>query len=250
MADVYPNKEHQDWARRIWLDPPPSDADGITEISAIELDIRCADQSLRTVLHRGIKLNEIAIGIAVFEDISDRRKIEDTLRRIAYEDPLTGLSNRRALQELWQQVARDMHGTDTMTAVLLVDLDGFKRINDTLGHDAGDDTLIAVAERLRDSVRGGDLVCRIGGDEFAILVPGLHDSKLVEQMCWRIGVAMSLPIMIHGKPIIVRASIGASLHPQDGNELQGLLKRADEALYRRKAERHGGWEWFREPNAA
>jgi diguanylate cyclase (GGDEF)-like protein len=186
----------------------------------------------------------MGIGIAMFDDITDRRNAENALRRIAFEDPLTGLANRRVLQELWEHHAAMGAVTDTMMAVLLIDLDGFKAVNDSLGHDAGDKLLKTVATRLKGCVREGDLVCRIGGDEFAILLPGLHTAWTAEAVCARIGAVLREPIMTDGHEAAVGASVGVSLYPQDGNELQLLIRRADEALYRRKAERKGDGSGF------
>lgn len=250
IESAYPREVDREEARRRWRDHWDASSSGITEIDPFEIEVRAADGTIKAIHHRGILLREIGVGIAVFDDVSDRRNAERTLRRFALEDPLTGLANRRMLQERWAELSSTDADPKRMMAVLLVDLDGFKAINDRFGHDAGDQALISVANRLRDSVRANDLCCRIGGDEFAILLPDIHTPETVEQICWRIGASLTLPIKLHDRPVTVGASIGASLYPQDGHDLQTLFRKADEALYRRKADRAGGWEWFTRPKVA
>ncbi|GAA4158561.1 diguanylate cyclase [Shinella sp. AETb1-6] len=249
IESVYPRKNDRDEARRRWDELWRDPSSGIAEIEPFEIEVLCRDGTVKTIQHRGIVLHELHIGMAVFDDVSDRRAAEKALRRFAFEDPLTGLANRRMLQERWGHLLETSSGK-AMTAVLLIDLDGFKAINDTIGHDAGDETLKVVAQRLRDSVRNGDLVCRMGGDEFAVLMPDIGTPETVQRICWRIGAALTLPIKLASQSVTVGASIGASLYPQDSHDLQKLLHRADEALYRRKADRKGGWEWFSNPRAA
>lgn len=193
---AYPRGDNREEARRRWHDLWQARSSGISEVDPFEIEVLCADGTTKAILHRGIVLHDMGVGIAIFDDVSDRRIAEETLRRFALEDPLTGLANRRMLQEKWAELSVGGDGSQGMMALLLVDLDGFKSINDRFGHDAGDQTLICVAERLRSSVRSNDLACRIGGDEFAILLPDIHTPDTVEQICWRIGTSLSLPIKL------------------------------------------------------
>lgn len=249
IQNAYTRDEDRYEARRRWDALWRNGATGVSEIEAFDVAIRCADGSVRTVQHRGILLHDIAVGIATFEDVSERERAEAALRRIAYEDSLTGLANRRVLQDFWAEKVADQTPR-AKAALLLVDLDGFKGVNDRLGHDAGDQALITTAKRLLESVRTTDLVCRIGGDEFVVLLPDLHNVDQVEQMCWRIGTALARPFHLGGRRVVLGASIGASLYPQDGKSLKDILKHADEALYRTKTSHKGEWEWFKPPKAA
>lgn len=246
----YSQAGHREKARKLWESLWKADASGVDEVDPIELEVRCKDGTRRTVLHRGIILHEMNIGIATFQDITDRKEAELALHRLAFEDPLTGLGNRRRLQSHWLQDESSTEARDQIASVLMVDLDGFKQINDRLGHDAGDAVLIAVADRLRRSVRKDDLICRFGGDEFVILLQNLMTFEHVEQLCWRIEAELQKPITVAGQSLTIGASIGASIYPQDGDGLEQLLARADEALYRVKAARKGGWQWYRVPVAA
>lgn len=237
-------KAHERW-EVLWQ----AQQQGISEIAPFEIQVRCADGSTRTVQHRGVVLHDIGIGVASFEDISERKLMEESLHRIAFEDPLTGLPNRRAMQARWTD-AMNKDQMPSSAALLLIDLDGFKSVNDRFGHDAGDEVLIATAGRLKESIRSGDFICRLGGDEFVVLLSELDSTVVVEQICWRIGAALTSTLEVNGKTADVGASIGVSLYPQDGEELQVLLKSADEAMYRIKASHKGGWEWFKSPVAA
>ncbi|HET9646076.1 MAG TPA: EAL domain-containing protein [Burkholderiaceae bacterium] len=158
---------------------------------------------------------------------------EDEIGRLAYQDSLTGLPNRVRFQQRVDQVLRHASDTHTTAAVLLMDLDRFKNVNDALGHDVGDQVLQVVGKRLRGSLRDCDTVSRLGGDEFAVLLPGV-DAEGARDIGERIAVALEEPIRLHGHTIDVGASIGATLYPVHGTDLAGLLRHADVAMYAAK----------------
>jgi diguanylate cyclase (GGDEF)-like protein len=154
----------------------------------------------------------------------------DALRSLAHSDALTGLPNRRGLNEA---LARLLPGTasDRVTAVFLLDLDGFKAINDRLGHDAGDELLIGVARRLRSLLRASDVVARLGGDEFVVVAAGLGGDDEARALGRKMLDAFDAPIEAGGRACRVGLTIGYALAPLDGQDALGLLKRADAAMY-------------------
>jgi diguanylate cyclase (GGDEF)-like protein len=218
-------------------------------VDPVEIPMRGADGAVLTVQHRRIFLLDAGIGIATFEDVSARKTSEDALNRIAFEDSLTGAGNRRALHARWHDEISPKTSDGNRLAILLIDLDNFKPINDSLGHEAGDETLAAVAARLRDCIRNGELLFRIGGDEFVILFPGLQTADQVESLCERIEAAFERPFELTSSEVSLGATIGVSLYPHDGIDLHMLMKRADEALYRTKKMNKGGWDWFAVPSS-
>ena len=164
------------------------------------------------------------------------------LHEIAYVDSLTGLANRRSFNET---IAR-MLGAKAPGpfALLLIDLDGFKAVNDTLGHDAGDAVLLAASDRLREGVRTGDFVARLGGDEFAILLAGAADSATVDLIAERVTKSVAGIGSLGGATIKLGASIGAALFPLHGCTQEELYKRADTALYSVKRSGRGFWRIY------
>jgi diguanylate cyclase (GGDEF)-like protein len=155
----------------------------------------------------------------------------------ASHDPLTGLANRTLLNSV---ITEAMAAADGTTALLLLDLDHFKEINDTLGHAAGDLVLIEVAHRLRRAVRGSDLVARLGGDEFAVLLTGLADPEQAEPVATQLLAALNQPVEYEGLHLSVDGSIGIACHPDDAGTSDELFRRCDVAMYQAKADR-GAW---------
>ena len=250
IDQVYVRAEDRIKSRVLWERLWTVGQSTIDEVDTVELQILCGDGTVKTVQHRGVLLHDLGIAIATFEDISHHKTAENALRSIAFLDSLTGLPNRRALELRWAQDLPTREAGTAMAALLLIDLDGFKAVNDKLGHEAGDEVLIEVARRLRASVRHDDLACRLGGDEFVVYLPTLADMSRVPRVCQRIKSAVLRPIQIGTERATVGCTVGASLFPQDGRDLKELLNCADQALYRPKAARKGSWGWFRVPAVA
>ncbi len=172
--------------------------------------------------------------VAVFSDISYIKEHEAELQRVAHYDALTGIPNRLLLADRMKQAiaqtCRDKH----RMAVCYLDLDGFKQVNDTFGHEAGDQVLIEIARRIGASIRGGDTVARLGGDEFVILLLGLEQNEEYRATLDRLLVAIAQPISLKGQLISLGASIGVSIYPLDDADQDTLLRHADQAMYQAK----------------
>ena len=182
--------------------------------------------------------------LAIKEDITSRKMHEEEVIRHAYYDGLTGLPNRLlAMDRLEQALVRTL-AADTRTAVLFVDLDDFKTINDTFGHDMGDRLLIEVAERLRNVVREGDTVARIGGDEFLIVAEGLVDGAQAERIADKLLEVFERCFSLSGQDFFSACTVGFAVGPDDARDAQTLLKYADAAMYRAKARGKNTWQGF------
>jgi diguanylate cyclase (GGDEF)-like protein len=173
--------------------------------------------------------------------LAELRDHEARLRHQALSDGLTGLANRTHFHD--EVAAALAAGHPDGIAVLLVDLDGFKAVNDTMGHAAGDALLVGVAERLRGSTRAGDVVARPGGDEFAVLLPGCGEPE-AERTADRILAAFTVPVDIDGTPVCANASIGVA-YAEPPEEVGALLRRADMAMYEAKSQGKGTWRRYR-----
>lgn len=174
--------------------------------------------------------------VAVVEDISRRKQAEEELLHMANYDALTGLPNRLLLQDrLAQAILKSQRGKRPV-AVLFMDLDRFKNVNDSLGHEAGDHLIAEIALRLARGVRDSDTVSRQGGDEFVIVLPDLGCPADADIAARKILAALAQPVLIQGEEIFPSASIGISIYPQDGADVKTLLKNADTAMYGAKAD--------------
>jgi diguanylate cyclase (GGDEF)-like protein len=158
---------------------------------------------------------------------------------LALHDALTGLPNRVLLQDRAAQALRQAHRDRYPAALMLIDLDRFKEVNDTLGHHCGDQLLVQVAQRLRGAVRDVDTVARLGGDEFAVLLPHVHATEDVAMVATRLRACLEAPFLLDGLKVTVDASIGAALYPEHGSDADELLQRADIAMYAAKSGQTG-----------
>lgn len=212
-----------------------------------EEQLAAAGEMGRTYLERAIYANILLLLVGglfwhVSHSLAVSRRREAEARQIqaekveylAYHDSLTGLANRSLLGRLLGQVIHQAHRRQGRLAMLFLDLDRFKIINDTLGHDVGDGLLREVANRLQGCLRESDLVARISGDEFVVVLPEVEDRALVETVAGKIIDILSRPYVIAGRECEVTASVGISLYPDDGEDEETLMKHADTAMYRAK----------------
>ena len=177
-------------------------------------------------------------------EISERRQAQSKLNYLAYHDPLTGLSNRRSFIERLEESLRESAHRDEQLAVLFIDLDQFKQVNDSLGHGVGDELLIAVAARLSEHVRLIDMLARLGGDEFICLMEGVRSEDDVEILAREVIGAFELPFVLGDHELFLTASVGICLSPSDGDSVLDLMRNADTAMYRAKALGRGNFHFY------
>jgi diguanylate cyclase (GGDEF)-like protein len=181
--------------------------------------------------------------VATHEDVTERLRREQHVAHLARHDALTGLPNRLLFRERTEQALAGI-GSEGFFAVLCIDLDDFKQVNDTLGHPAGDELLKRVAERLQKNVRDTDILARLGGDEFAVVQIAPERPEEVSGLAGRLVEVLSEPYDLEGHEVVIGTSIGIALAPGDGNDPDQLLKNADMALYRAKGEGRGMFRFF------
>lgn len=180
--------------------------------------------------------------VAVFSDISREKAHERRLARLAHHDALTGVPNRRLLDDRLEQAMAQARRHGRCLAVCYLDLDGFKPVNDRHGHATGDRLLIELTRRLRARLRETDTLLRIGGDEFVLLLGGFGEPSEIAPVMERMLGAVSRPFRLRGCTVRVGASIGVALYPQDGNTAETLIQRADSAMYAVKQNGRGHWQ--------
>ncbi len=187
---------------------------------------------------------ETLLFLATVQNISERKQFEATIKQMAYYDPLTGLPNRNLLNDRIALALNQAHRNKDLVAVMFLDLDNFKMINDSMGHEAGDILLKSVAQRLIGCLRKVDTVSRMGGDEFIILACGLKNAKDASVLAQKILNTFKSPIMIKKSEVHIGTSIGIALFPSDGQEAHTLLKNADMAMYRAKEDGKNNFQMY------
>lgn len=208
------------------------------EVRGFEEEIVFADGTVKHLIGNAKPLHgpsgEIYGSVAAFVDISERREAEEQIRRIAHLDPLTNLPNRILLMDRLRQALSISQRNQSRTAILFLDLDRFKEINDRLGHHVGDQLLQEVAARLRNAIREADTVSRLGGDEFIVVLPELHAADDAAGVATKILNAISTEYVIAGQKLGITPSIGISVFPDHGQDPALLLRLADKAMYEAK----------------
>ena len=184
--------------------------------------------------------------IGSFIDISELKATQERIRHLAHHDTLTNLPNRFSLHEKLEQAVAFCRRNRMQLALMLIDLDRFKTINDTLGHHAGDELLVEVARRLLGAVRDSDIVARLGGDEFVVALPGIGSPDDAAHLADKITREISRPYQICGQEQRTTPSIGICLFPDDSQQIGDLLKNADVAMYHAKAKGRGNYQFFTE----
>jgi diguanylate cyclase (GGDEF)-like protein/PAS domain S-box-containing protein len=214
-----------------------------------EYRIACNDGGWKWVLSRGVLVRRSEDGrphrlIGMLTDISDRKKADERIWRHANFDSLTQLPNRRLFRDRLEQEVRKAQRTRSAIALLFLDLDRFKQVNDLLGHDAGDVLLIQAAQRINSCVRDADTVARLGGDEFTVILAPLEDAARVEHIAQKILTALSEPFRIGTEYVYVSGSAGIALFPDDAESAEELIRKADQAMYAAKNNGKNQFSYF------
>jgi diguanylate cyclase (GGDEF)-like protein/PAS domain S-box-containing protein len=213
----------------------------------------CKNGTLLSVEIKGHRLDLNTGQVLSFttDDVSVRRKVEaqllekqQHLDHLAHHDQLTGLPNRLFLAVHLPGAIEDARRNSSIIAVLFLDLDRFKHINDSRGHETGDKLLKAVAQRIRATVRTEDVVVRMGGDEFIVILKSVRSSEQVNETAARINEALSVPVPVDGRPLVTTVSIGVSLYPRDGADMGELLRHSDTAMYQAKDRGRNNFQLF------
>jgi len=177
---------------------------------------------------------EITHFFVIRHDITQRKQHSEEIQHLADHDELTGLLNRSKFRKELASAIERARAHPCTLATLFIDLDHFKPVNDTLGHDVGDLLLAAVAQRLRNAVRNGDQIARCGGDEFAVILMDLPDASVAQALAAKLQMALSRPFILQSHRVTISASIGVAIYPRDGQDARTLLIKADRSMYQVK----------------
>lgn len=250
IADLpLPGGEQDEFRKMVLV--PVIDGDDISRVYALDIDQSSAATMSKVALVAASMMTSllIVLGYSVpaavaFRRIRERWKAEDQIRFLAMHDALTGLPNRRQMETRLEQAIMHAKRRGKRLAVMCLDLDRFKDVNDALGHQTGDAMLRETAERLRECVRESDMVARLGGDEFAIIAEDIDDPKDVIPFARRICQALSRSFEVNGHSLTNSGSVGITFAPDEGDEAETLMSNADLALYRAKYEGRNTFRFF------
>lgn len=219
---------------------------GNSERLMIEYRIVCADGSIKTVSEKAQAIRDESGKVEALEgivdDITDRKRFQEQLEILAQYDALTGLPNRALFYDRLRQAIGRARREQSLVGLMFLDLDRFKQINDSLGHAVGDRVLKEIAERFRRFLREVDTIARLGGDEFTVIIENVSDPEQVTAVAEKIRQALSEPLVLDGHDMLVSASIGITLYPQDAEDIEHLIRNADIAMY--NAKRRGGRQQY------
>lgn len=219
---------------------------GNTASYCCEYRVQCKDGSWRWMYSRGVLIEQSPEGepvrvVGVISDISARKEADERVWHFANFDILTSLPNRRLFRERLNHEIVAVHRRASTIALLFIDLDRFKQVNDLMGHDAGDTLLVQAAQRITECVRDSDTVARLGGDEFTIILSDLHQVAHVEDIVQKVLDALAIPFVIGNEEAYLSGSIGIAVYPQDAQTPEELIRKADQAMY---AAKHAGKNQF------
>jgi diguanylate cyclase (GGDEF)-like protein/PAS domain S-box-containing protein len=223
--------------------------DGVTATYVNEHRVRCKDGSWKWVLTRGMVISRDAQGkplrmTGTHTDITERKNAEQLIWQQAHFDALTGLPNRNMLRDRLEQEIKKTKRESQQLAILFIDLDHFKEVNDTLGHASGDLLLVEAAKRIKACVRDMDTVARMGGDEFTVLLTELNDTASLERILQGLLHSLSGAFQLGTEQVFVSASVGVTMYPMDGTQIEDLFKNADQALYVAKGTGRNRFSFF------
>lgn len=230
----------------------PDQVQKTSEVLTFESEASCESVLLRgdgtripvELIVRSMIRNGERVRMTIARDIRDRLAAQARIHRLAHHDSLTGLFNRATFIERLQRMMTTARVSDAQAALLFIDLDHFKRVNDSLGHLAGDQLLQTVAARITDCLRARDIVARFGGDEFLVLLTGSAERGSIEEVAQKLHVSIEAPLVVDGRVISISPSIGIALYPQDGHTPSELIKHADAAMYLAKARGRANYQFF------
>ena len=209
-------------------------------------EIICKDTFKKThyfeILYKPILENEKVYSVLkILHDITEHKILENELSHKANHDKLTNLPNRASLYELMNEEIKN----NKNFALFFIDLDNFKSVNDTYGHDIGDNLLIDVSKRIKRVLKESDFVARLGGDEFCVVIKNISDRDIIAKIAQKINKTISTPFILNEQKINTTCSIGISLYPQDAKNLQKLIKNADSAMYQTKQNGRNGFNFYK-----